>query len=750
MIPIKSKLTKKAVILLSSIFLLEVLYIGLFAGFIDNLSSKVESERQATKVVRAVADTESRGASFLTDLFNHFMDAIHYVVNAKKYKHKNFAHDQFTADQSYSALPKSVAQLDKAIGNNESPAREKFRTVREICTVNVQAISKRLLKLHDRISDIMRLEREMESLYENLSDIAAYYEGLENDAGGDLEKLSNILLWVAIILGLMLNAGIAVALYNTFISGFTNRLERITNDLATISSGKTVSAPTRSSSDEIDDLAEQLYTMASNVQQFHSNEKVLLDNAASVICSIDSNGRITSISPGSAAQIGFTREELLGTYFTELTLNQGEAVEVAQELEKLFEEQVDVEFETQIKKRNVMPSSEKRSQETSALLEFSWKARLSERGDTAVLVGHDVTERNRTISLIKQTQEEFRDIVDRMPIAVATADEFFTIKSLNTATGKMFKRSPTNLLSRNLSVLLTGDTVGGAQLNEIVKVAQERPLELTVKDAYDEPFPVEFSVRAYTSAERKTYLATFRDISVRTEIERVKRDFVSMISHDLRSPLTALFGTLEMMVEEAAIRKENAELPLPSESTSELRRANAIVSNLVNLINDFLDLEKFEAGMGVLDLVTIPLGELVDETLACPQLDVLPIAVSPDRMDPNILVKVDRDRFTFALTNLILLVRQQTERSTNLRLWLAVDAPFATITITCDGYALPEHVKEKLLSRYSFVPTISDQITGASGLALALSRAIIQNHNGQLSFDNDGVVESITISLRLA
>jgi len=717
MIPIESKLTKNAVLVFGSIFFMQSLFIVVLYGFVEYISWRVERERAATQVIRAIASTEMQSLIALHYVYKNFLNAIH------REKHNL---ERLKNEKAWIEFPKTMNALHELVG--DGPGNEHVSVMREYTNLNIPKTARRLIKLRERFSDLTEVERLYNDFFDHADSLTSIYEQLERDAGDDLSEVSFGILGFIVVAGLAVNIGIAFALYNRFFSDITKRFERIFEDINTIGSGKPVPELSQGN-DEIDMLAAELHEIAANVQRFQSNEKVMFDHASSVVCSIDNSFVIISVGRGSAAQLGFDSTSLVGMHFTELPFFDV-SCDLEEELEKLFAERVDIEFDSTLTK----PSGD--------TIDLSWKARLSEDGETAVLVGHDVTELSTQIRTVRQRQEEFRNIIDRMPIAVVTTGESFVISSINQATSDMFKCVPTDLLGKDLGVLLTGGSAGGAQLREIAKVAEAQPVELSVRSFADDKIPAEFSMRSYSNRyAKKTYLATFRDISARTEIENVKRDFVSMISHDLRSPLTALFGTLEILVEGGNFKTQA--------DAAALRNATTIVANLVNLINDFLDLEKFEAGLGVLELREVSLEELVNATLDADELCDLQINVTPDTQSKGAVVKVDRARTVFAIAHFVSLVKRHASPDAKLRIWLSVEQSNALVTITGDGFHLPPETREASLSRYAYVPSVSDETVESSGLALALSRAIIQAHNGRLRFDADVNLESVTIELPL-
>lgn len=103
------------------------------------------------------------------------------------------------------------------------------------------------------------------------------------------------------------------------------------------------------------------------------------------------------------------------------------------------------------------------------------------------------------------------------------------------------------------------------------------------------------------------YLILFNDISDRIEQEKRKTEFISTVSHELRSPLTSIKGAMGLLLSRSA-----GDLPDKALALLEIARRNA--DRLVLIINDILDLDKISNGQMEFDIQDVDLAELVTET----------------------------------------------------------------------------------------------------------------------------------------
>ncbi len=94
---------------------------------------------------------------------------------------------------------------------------------------------------------------------------------------------------------------------------------------------------------------------------------------------------------------------------------------------------------------------------------------------------------------------------------------------------------------------------------------------------------------------------TLQDITHLKELDRIKTDFVNTVSHDLRSPLTAIYGFIGLIDRVGSINQQQAEF---------IRHIQSSVQHITSLINDLLDLGRVEAGYD-LQMVDVNLNDIL-------------------------------------------------------------------------------------------------------------------------------------------
>lgn len=197
-----------------------------------------------------------------------------------------------------------------------------------------------------------------------------------------------------------------------------------------------------------------------------------------------------------------------------------------------------------------------------------------------------------------------------------------------------------------------------------------------------------------------------------------QRQFVADASHELRSPLTAMRGQLEVLA-----RKEDPD-------GTEVRRVEAIVMTemrrMERLLDDLLALARLDEGVG-LELHEIQLRPFLGAiATATPgeATELGPLAAGTLRADPDLLTQV--------LRNLLANAHRHAGR---VVLSAGAVAGLLTIAVDDDGPGIPLAEREHVFDRFHRSDAGRDRDSGGSGLGLAIARAIVERHDGTIRVD---------------
>lgn len=217
----------------------------------------------------------------------------------------------------------------------------------------------------------------------------------------------------------------------------------------------------------------------------------------------------------------------------------------------------------------------------------------------------------------------------------------------------------------------------------------------------------------------------YRDISERKEVEKRLSEFYSTISHELRSPLTSIRGALSLI--------DDKIIDMGSDECHEMIGvARTSSERLVRLINDILDIKKIEAGKLELKLEKIDATTLVARAVA--GMDGLARAENVQLIQDiafSATVEVDIDRIIQVLTNLIsnAIKFSSDGGCVIVGLHLQSDSELR-FSVADHGAGIPVHLQSRLFQRFQQVDSSDTRPKEGTGLGLALSKAIVEEHKG--------------------
>ena len=242
------------------------------------------------------------------------------------------------------------------------------------------------------------------------------------------------------------------------------------------------------------------------------------------------------------------------------------------------------------------------------------------------------------------------------------------------------------------------------------------------------------------------YLGTvsiFRDTTKEVEVDRAKSDFVSTVSHEMRTPMTSIKGYADLMLLGAAgAMNENQRRFLG------IIKANA--DRLTVLVNDLLDIGRIEGGRVELDVKPQPLEELVDYVTNSLRGKIeekglkLLINLPPDL--PHVMA--DRDRAIQILTNLVSNAYQYTKPGGSITVKAAQAESVVQVDVSDTGIGIAPEDQAKVFDRFFRADDPDVQEFSGTGLGLAIVKSLVEMMHGHIWLNselNKGATFSFTL-----
>jgi signal transduction histidine kinase len=197
-----------------------------------------------------------------------------------------------------------------------------------------------------------------------------------------------------------------------------------------------------------------------------------------------------------------------------------------------------------------------------------------------------------------------------------------------------------------------------------------------------------------------------------------------MVVHDLRSPIAAVFMTIDLLLAEGAE-------PLSQVQRAQLMRCAPTLKRLLGLVNSLLDLGKLEAGKLHLDVRLTRVRKLFEESVAAiaALANSRQISIQQDG-DLDGKVAVDAERIIQVVINLLSNAVKFSPPDGTVRLSARISDKTATIIVNDEGPGISEEDRKKIFER--FEQAFDPNQPGTSGLGLFISKSIVESHGGNI------------------
>ncbi|MBE7170117.1 MAG: PAS domain-containing protein [Williamsia sp.] len=214
------------------------------------------------------------------------------------------------------------------------------------------------------------------------------------------------------------------------------------------------------------------------------------------------------------------------------------------------------------------------------------------------------------------------------------------------------------------------------------------------------------------------------DITERKLLERQKEEFISIASHELKTPITSIRAYGEVL-------KDLLEEGRDTTSTDLIRKSNAQVDRLVGLINSLLDTTKLSEGELPLNKELLNIGNLIKEHVD-DQRHIFPNSSILTTECQDIIILADSERIGQVLTNLISNAIKYSSKEGKVQIKCQRLEGNVVVSVQDQGIGIPKEMQQKVFDRFFRVPDVKRRNYPGIGLGLYITAGIIHRHGGRI------------------
>lgn len=318
-----------------------------------------------------------------------------------------------------------------------------------------------------------------------------------------------------------------------------------------------------------------------------------------------------------------------------------------------------------------------------------------------------------------------RAILDNASDIICSIDPIGMFTAVNPASLDVLGYEPSELIGKSSVRIVSPATLKSTErsLSTIIQSKSTGTFENQMRHKDGRTIDTLWS--AHWSEDEQQLFCVIHDISASKEMLRVKQQFVSTLSHDLRAPLSSL-----KVMHASLVRGVYGQVP--EAASAKLQSANQELVRLIALINDLLDIEKMESGKLEMDVREVLIQSVFDQTVnaigAGAEEAGIKLVIHPS----DAAIKADERRLVQVLVNLVGNAVKFSPSGQSVILTAYREENFLKVEVKDFGRGIPEAKLSSIFDRFGQVESSDATEKGGTGLGLAICKAIVEQLSGEI------------------
>jgi two-component system phosphate regulon sensor histidine kinase PhoR len=333
---------------------------------------------------------------------------------------------------------------------------------------------------------------------------------------------------------------------------------------------------------------------------------------------------------------------------------------------------------------------------------------------------------HRIQAIIRQGKES-ETVLSSMMEGVVALDMDERITQLNDAAARLLKASPDALRERSIQ-----EVIRHRRVHEMIHATLSRGEttedDIAIYQNQEQILNIRCTPLVGARGQRNGALLVFNDVTRLRRLEMIRREFAANVSHEIKTPLTAIKGFVQTLLEG------------PVDEEAERQRFLNIIHKHVNrltvIVDDLMQLSRLEQDEeGVpLTMFTAPVKEVIDSAAALCRTKAdekeIKFAIA---CDPDLTARMDVELMEQAAVNLLDNAVKYSPTGSRVRITVEAVADQITIRFQDNGIGISEKHLPRLFERFYRVDKARSRQMGGTGLGLAIVKHIVQAHGGSVS-----------------
>lgn len=336
-----------------------------------------------------------------------------------------------------------------------------------------------------------------------------------------------------------------------------------------------------------------------------------------------------------------------------------------------------------------------------------------------------IAQQERVIERLEERLEDinmrFRKVVTSIPLGLLVVTEGNLIAMVNSRVENIFGYDKDELAGKPLSFLFPSIETLELSAKSQTVIGQRKSGE----SAACELFVSEVEI----DDDKRTFVHVL-DVTERHRLEQLRKDFVAMVSHDLRTPLTSINMGLDMM-------EQGSCGELSEHAALVVKHAKSSSDYLISLVTELLDAEKMQSSEFEIELSGTSVRAVVDKALSATKAAAAKTKVAIESDITNDAFYADEDRIVQVLINLISNAVKYSPAGSEVLVKAGLEGAGLRFRVIDRGPGIPKQQHAVIFERYRQLAQPKGIKRRGFGLGLAICKALVEAHKGTIGVESE-------------
>jgi len=350
-------------------------------------------------------------------------------------------------------------------------------------------------------------------------------------------------------------------------------------------------------------------------------------------------------------------------------------------------------------------------------------------GDYFITTGVDITTIKQASQSLKESEERFRTLSETSPIGVGISSADGVLLYTNPSYEFILGYNHTELIGKKAYDLYSNPEERRSWLGKMQENGVVQDIETMLKKKNGIPIWVSITASPMLYGGKETVMGTIQDITDRKKVDQIKDEFIGMVSHELKTPLTVTMGALNVAMTQGITEEEKKSL---------LEDAVWGVDSMADIVDNLLELSRSQSNRLVLKSSSLDITKTINRLVVQfrGKSNVHRIIASLENDLPTI--KADLTRVERILENLIDNAIKYSSQGGEITISARKDGDNVLVSVRDSGIGISSEDQDKLFQPFQRLEAATSNSTiQGIGLGLVVCKRLVEAHGGKIWVESE-------------